>query len=467
MQHLDLPPFPGGVHMPETDQGDAAERLRIATRAAHIGIWEWNLTTGAMLYSPIAREICGFSADEPIDIGKVRAATHPQDLPRTSGMAERALNPAFRENEVYRYRLIRADTGAVRWVEAYGEAEFGEIGGKPAAIRYVGTIQDITDHKLAEDALAASEARLRLAIEAAEMAVWELDTVAGTITSSAELNGLFGLPPDFRMTVADWRARYAPGEAERVQREWQELQAGGESRIQTEFRVVWPDGTEKWLLVRAQLLPDASHRAIGVMLDITERKRAEERMRTVAAELRHRVKNSLAVIGSIAARTLRNPDDPVRAFDDFQARLQAIGAATDLTLSTANEAARTTRLVEAVIAPYRTAHQDQFRITGTDATLDGKVATSLAMGIHELCTNAIKYGALSVAGGEVIITIANGEDGLIRLEWTERGGPTVTPPQKPGFGTRLLTQGLFSPPSGVTIDYHPSGVRCVFVLKTI
>jgi PAS domain S-box-containing protein len=118
-----------------------------------LGIWDWNLETGHMNYSPRARWISGFSPDEPITIDKVRGVTHPEDLPRTSELARRALDPNIRATDPYEYRIVRSDTGEVRWALAYGEAVFKRVGDTTKAVRFLGTIEDITERKLAENAL--------------------------------------------------------------------------------------------------------------------------------------------------------------------------------------------------------------------------------------------------------------------------------------------------------------------------
>ncbi|MER9592523.1 PAS domain-containing protein [Mesorhizobium australicum] len=153
-------------------------KLRLALRAAPLGIWDWNLETNEMSYSPRARAICGFSPDESITIEKVRAVTHPADLPVTSEQARMALDPEIRNNEPYEYRLVRADTGEIRWALAYGEVVFQRSGDTVKAVRFLGTIEDITARKQAENALREAELRQRLAIDAARMAVWELDVPA-------------------------------------------------------------------------------------------------------------------------------------------------------------------------------------------------------------------------------------------------------------------------------------------------
>ncbi|MDQ4136011.1 MAG: PAS domain S-box protein, partial [Pseudomonadota bacterium] len=155
-----------GVLLDVTERRTIEEALReseawlaIATAAADLGIWDWQVATGPMIYSERARAIYGFPPDVPITHEMVLAATHPEDQPRTSAMARRALDPLIREKAPYEYRIIRPD-GAVRWVLAHGEAVFDRADGEVRAVRYVGTIQDIADRKRAEEALRESEARL-------------------------------------------------------------------------------------------------------------------------------------------------------------------------------------------------------------------------------------------------------------------------------------------------------------------
>jgi PAS domain S-box-containing protein len=275
--------------MPISDK--SAERLRIATEAARIGIWDWDTTTDEMNYSPVARAICGFPPGGPITFERLRDVTHPDDLPRTIGIAERALDPALREKAPYRYRIYREDDYRLRWVQAYGEAQFSHNAER--ATLYIGTIQDVTDDVAAEDALIESEARLRLALEVADMAVWEVSLDTFEVTGSEQLNALCGFPADAHPSYAEFQSRYAPGEFDRVQRLGAEAQARGENHIQTVIHHIWPDGKEKWLLLRAQVAPQttgAGQRVIGVLIDVTEQQRSERRLELVAREMRHRVK---------------------------------------------------------------------------------------------------------------------------------------------------------------------------------
>jgi len=441
---------------------DRSERLRIATEAARIGIWEWDTTTNAMDYSGTARAIYGFPPQGPITFEQVRDVTHPDDLPRTLGMAQRALDPDLRESAPYRYRIYRANDRQLRWILAYGEAQFSEKNRK--ATRYLGTIQDITDQVGAEQALVESEARLRLAIEVADMAVWEVNLDTYQVTGSAQLNLLCGFPPDARPSFEDFRSRYAPGEFERVQKLGAEAEARGENHVQTVIYQIWPDGTEKWLLLRAQVAPQMSgpgQRVIGVLIDVTDQQRAGRRLELVAREMRHRVKNVLSVASVLARRTFGDIDRTL--FNRFSERLAALAVATDMLGGDDADQAELGKLMEAVIAPHIPDDRRPFIFSGPKVTVGPKTASNLAMAIHELATNAAKYGALSVEGGSVSIDWTY-EQSELRLTWQERDGPVVATPARTGFGSMLITQALFHRPNTSELTFEPNGVRCELVL---
>lgn len=442
----------------------AETRLELATAAARIGIWQWNIITGELTYSALAREIYGFSPNEKISYEALRELTFPDDMAETRAALSRALDPQLRSSEVYQYRIMRGDTHAVRWVLAYGSATFKEYEGRIQAVSYVGTIQDVTDQHVADGALRASEERLRLAIGSGKMAVWELDVATGEFTRSAELNQLYGFPPDALTTAEDFRSRYAPGERERVGLETATAMARGDTAINVEPKFIWPDGTVKWLAIRAQVERDATGepiRGIGIVMDITERREAEERLKIVARELQHRVKNSLAVVQTVAAQTFRRHRPYDEAMPAFTGRLQALAKATDLLTNTAWEGADLSDIVEQITRPYRDQVEDIFTFTGAPVLLPSSIAVSLAMGLHELCTNALKYGALSIPTGRIALAWTRDENWL-HLAWTETGGPTVAASPPHGFGMRLLQRGLLEGPNGsVNIEFEPHGLKCV------
>ena len=441
-------------------------RFEIAAHAASLGVWDWDLVTGEFYYSQRAKEICGFAPDAEVTFEQIRSVTHPDDLPRTSALARRAVDPAVRAQEPYRYRIIRADTGETRWVLAQGDAVFDGDGPSALALRYIGTLQDITAQRNAEQALIESEARLRYAIEAGKMAVWEIDLDRNSITPSAELNALYGFPPDAKPTLEDLRTRYAPGEEARIEQERIELIARGETSIQTTFKQIWPDGTERWLLLRASAAPPSdtiARRVIGVLIDITAQKRAEERAALIAREMQHRVKNALSVVQTLALQSFRNKTDVPAASEAFLGRLQALAMATQSITTDGWSESDIQSIIAAIIEPYRSPDSDPFSVRGDPVRLTRKVATAIALGIHELCTNAVKYGALSVESGRVAIGWT-AESDVLTLTWRETGGPSVTAPSGKGFGTTMLLRGLLEA-GAVDLLFEPVGVACVIRVR--
>lgn len=440
-------------------------KLRLALRAAQIGTWDWELDSNEMHYSPRARAICGFSPDEPVNFDKARAVTHPEDLPRTSAQARRALDPAIRARDPYEYRVIRADNGEQRWVLAYGEAIFVKDGAAAKPIRYLGTIQDITDRKATEEALRHSELRQRLALESARMAIWELDTNNDTAVVSPDLARMFGLDPAARPTLDDLRLRYAPGERERIQAAGRDALAKGRTHFESEFRVRWPDGSLHWLLMRAEVLFDPSQRpgrVIGVVLDIDERKRREEQQIRFVRELNHRVKNSLSVVQSIANQTFRDGRGDPDALQAFRHRLYALAGANDVLVEQEWTAFRLRALLERLVEPYRDP-AERVVLAGPDLSLPPRLNVPLALVLHELCTNAAKYGALASKGGRVTVAWREVEKG-VELTWTESGGEAVEGPLRKSFGMRLISDILPIELGAVDFEARPEGVFCRILL---
>ena len=448
----------------EWDADTIARRLAIATEAARIGLWDWNRATGEMVYSRRAKLICGFDPGGPVTIEMARAVTHPDDLPCTWAMSQRAMDPAIREHAPYRYRIIRADTNEVRWVLAYGQATFDGEGPDARCLAYTGTLQDITEQKQSEDLLLENEARLKLALDAGDMAVWEVDVDSGTVAHSPKLNQLCGFPMESRPTVAEFQARYAPGELERIQNLSAELEARGETRMETELRLFWPDGTPKWVGLRAQRAPtdDGRNRVIGVLYDITDQKHAAERTELIARELRHRLKNSISVIQSIAAQSMRGQPDPEAGLAAFNGRMLALAAAAGSTSEGDWQNTSMVGLVGRILAPYQVDDADgRLLLEGEDLALPANFASAIALALHELATNAAKYGALSVPTGKVALSWKCDPGRRLQILWAETGGPEVRTPSRQGFGTRMIERALFAPFDGHSvITYDAAGVVC-------
>jgi PAS domain S-box-containing protein len=440
-------------------------KLRLAIRAAGIGIWDWDLLTNQMEYTARAREIFGFAPDQVVTFDMVRAATHPEDYPRTSGLARRALDPNIRAQEPYEYRVIRGDTGAVRWVRARGEAVFENVDGAVRAVRYVGTVEDIHQQKLQHEALDGLATRLQLAIEAAGMAVWEYDVASEEVTTSPELNRLYGFDAGARPSIHDFRQLYFPGEQQRVQAAAMNAIERGESRFEVEFRIQPLHCEPRWMMLRAELRQAADGafvKVIGVVMDIELRKRAEAQLQILVRELNHRVKNSLSIVQALVARTFR-PEIPVSdAVVSFRERIAALAKANDALVETDWRSFNLRTLVERIVAPYRENGDDDVVIHGDPVDVSPNFNVPLALALHEMCTNAAKYGALSVPSGRVNISWEVGS-GSIALTWLETGGPAPQAGRK-GFGTKLLTEVLAKEFLATNLQFRPEGAALEIVL---
>lgn len=201
-------------------------------------------------------------------------------------------------------------------------------------------------------------------------------------------------------------------------------------------------------------------------VDITERKRSEAHRELLINELSHRVKNTLATIQSIAGQTARTAEsiDDFRA--SFNARLRALAASHELLVEFDHEVVPLTALVEGQVRPYA-ADEGRLRIEGTDILLPGEVAHSLGLILHELSSNASKYGAHSAATGRVTVSWrtepADGASRLV-LNWIERDGPEVTQPTRRGFGTRLIERSLSASDDSSVMNYDPEGLTCRLVM---
>lgn len=311
-----------------------------------------------------------------------------------------------------------------------------------------------------------AEERLKFALDSGRMGSWDLDVATKAYEASDLCKANYGRRPDETFTFADLIATIHPEDRPRILAAIEAAIRDG-ADYDVEYRVVHPNGDLRWLHARgraAQTADDGGVRRLaGVSLDITERKRAEEHQKLLVNELNHRVKNSLATVQSIAAQTLRSVSAPEFFRDAFETRLIALSQTHDL-LTRESWAGASLREVFDVEL-HAMAGEDRVGFDYTaDVRLNPKAAVALGMGIHELTTNAVKYGALSGPEGRVAVTWSV-TDGVLRLTWIETGGPPVTPPARRGFGARLLERGLAAELSGeVELTYDATGLICQMAL---
>lgn len=235
-------------------------------------------------------------------------------------------------------------------------------------------------------------------------------------------------------------------------------------------RAAMNDGASTTLETTSQMRPDrvvelriVPMRGGGVAItltDITERKSADARQRMLVNELNHRVKNTLATVQAIAAQSLRDPNATPEARERFMARLIALARANDVLVAETWLGASLSSVAVEMANPHGA--EERFTIAGPEVRLAPQTATAMALGLHELATNAAKYGALSTPEGRVSLTWdvdGEGSARRLRLTWRESGGPEVGSPGPPGFGSRLIERGLASElKANVRLVYAPKGV---------
>jgi PAS domain S-box-containing protein len=312
-----------------------------------------------------------------------------------------------------------------------------------------------------------SDRRFRALLDALPAAVYTTDA-AGRITffnqAAAEL---WGHRPELGRSewCGSWRLRWPDGRPMRHD-ECPMAVTLREGRSATgEAIAERPDGTRIPFAAYPKPLRDVSGRLVGAvntLVDITHRKAHEERQQLLINELNHRVKNTLATVQSIAVQSFRDVADD--QLEWFQGRLVALANAHDVLTRESWEGATIRELLEMVTAPLSRPGSGRFAIVGPDLRLSPRVVLSLSMALHELCTNAAKYGALSNDTGQVLVhwslTGTNGAARL-RLRWEETGGPPVEPPRRKGFGSRLITRGVAHELSAeVRLEFPASGVVC-------
>jgi two-component sensor histidine kinase len=236
-----------------------------------------------------------------------------------------------------------------------------------------------------------------------------------------------------------------------------------------EHRMRGGDGSEVWLASRAVPIMDEEGRIVewfGCSTDVTARHRAEEHQRLLMQELEHRVRNTLAVVQSIAEQTFRDGIDMADARRRFSSRLAALAKANSLLTGERWASASLAGTIEQALKVHQ-ADTARLELAGPDIAIPARTALTLTLALHELATNASKYGAWANDAGMVKLgwSIDPALDGakapVLRLDWRERGGPEVAAPRRRGFGSRLVERGLASELEGtVELRFDPAGVTC-------
>ena len=337
--------------------------------------------------------------------------------------------------------------------------------------RLLSISRDVTPTMLAERALRESEAHRRLAVEAAEIGTWTFEVATRTLSWDDRCKALFSLPFGMSVTVGAYLRSIHPADCERVMAVTRAaLDSAGSGTYQAEYRTVGlADGIERWVAAigRATFEDGRAVRLAGTVMDVTARRRAEEQARLLADELQHRVKNTLSMVQAIVRQTLRTAATPAAAQEAIDKRLAALGRAHEMLTHNGWSGSDLRTVVDAALRLHDDGTASRFHIDGPKAWLPAQAAMSLALLLHELGTNAAKYGALSAPDGRISLSwtvdLPDKADGsrALHLVWREHGGPPVETPPARGFGSKLIERGLASALNGsAVLTFAREGVVC-------
>jgi PAS domain S-box-containing protein len=291
------------------------------------------------------------------------------------------------------------------------------------------------------------------------MGSWDWDWINGDWMWDEGQFRIFGVDPkSFVVNPANVQALLHPDDFNQLREAMNQFNKSVRS-YETEFRIVRPDGEIRWCVGTAAATVDRSGRVIrvsGVTVDITERKRAEERQNLLTREVDHRAKNALALAQSIVRLTR---GDNVKAYiQAVEGRISALARVHTILSLSSWQGAEISKLVDEELAPY--AMGEQIAFSGASIQLQPATAQTLAMALHELVTNSAKYGALSTVSGRLTISWEIEAD-VLRILWEERDGPLVERPASRGFGTRSVIASIESQLGGqAEFDWRTEGLVC-------
>ena len=353
---------------------------------------------------------------------------------------------------------FRRPDGGLRWfrITSAPRAEMEPDG----STLWDGVQIDVTEKRAAEAQAAEDRRKLELAVDATGLGLWEYDIRGDKLAWSARTKTLFGLSPDEEVTFERYRAAIHPDDQAHTLAAYEiarDTPGGGDYSF--EHRTVWPNGEVHWVLAHGRVVHDAEGPVlvIGSSLDITERKRAEEQHALLVREMAHRAQNGLAVMSAMVTQSARGSTSIEEYEGKLVSRLRAMAASQALITEANGRRLPLGALIDQTLQPFGL---DRFDLTPGNARIElsPDLAMALALLLHELATNALKYGALSAPDGRVALAWrAQSETG--EVTWHETGGPKPQPPTRKGFGSRLLESALRPRGGAVEVDYHPDGLK--------
>jgi PAS domain S-box-containing protein len=441
---------------------EAQARLAAIVTSSADAIISKTLDSIVTSWNEAAERMFGYSASEMI------------------GQSIRRLLPADRQQDedIILARLARNES--IKHFETVGLAKDGRIFDASATIspirdsegRIIGAakiVRDITERKRAEQSLRASKDRLQFALDAARLGWWQYDPLHRVFLWDTRSKEMFGIAED-KTDIEEFTKRVHPDDAKRVWAAIEEaLDPADPKPRATEFRLRPRDGEVRWVqaqgLVHLEGTPPERRvvSMVGTVQDITERKRREEERREqqerehlLMREVNHRARNMLSLVQAIARQTAARESEDF--MDRFAERVQALAANQDLLIRNEWRGVDVDDLVRGQLAHFADLIDARIVLYGGKLRLRAASAQAVGLALHELATNAGKYGALSTDTGRVDVCWKSDGD-TFTMTWTEQDGPPVSAPEQRGFGTRVMEDMAERSLGGtVALCYAPSGV---------
>lgn len=403
-----------------------------------------------------AQKLFGWTPEEAIG--------QPLDILFTNEDRETGLPKLRREmaslhriDAVERYH-IRKD-GTTFWASGDLQAFYGDDGKQKGFLKIV---RDRTEERRSSESLRLSEERVRLAQQAAGIGAFEIDQDRRVIEATPQFLRLLGFPEAPELSLDQFFSVLIDDQGTIVHKIL-ETKHGTNSITHLEFQIRRANDNQlRWMGYWSEIAPRDSgstvrERILGVLQDVTEHHKAQEKQEILSGELVHRVKNILAIVQSIANQTLSKASSLETASQDLSIRLKALARAQDILTKGVSNSASLKQILESTISIH-SCNKDRFIIEGADIPLSPQAALSMALALHELSTNAIKYGALSNKRGKVKIFWSIDNE-CFRFYWNESGGPKVSKPKQKGFGSKLIERLLPVSFNGrANLNYHAKGV---------
>jgi PAS domain S-box-containing protein len=466
----------GGVHITAVETTNrvlaekalraSEERYRSAMMLGRIGSWEVDFVTGIRSWTPEGMALFGIDLTDGLghvggETDELRQVMHREDrhlLAQYHALAD--AQDSFPAD----YRIVKAD-GKVSWLSGHGRVLDRQADGKAHRVIHVAT--DITERKQVEAALGESQQQLR----------WLASIVESSDDAiiSKNLDGIITSWNRGAERVFGYTAEEAIGQPitiviphDRLDEERAILTRVRRGERIDHFETIRQRKHGSLIVVSLTVSPvkNAEGKIVGASKnarDITEQKRAQEQIATLAREAEHRSKNLLATVQ--ATVSLSQSDTPEGLKQAIEGRILALAKVHSLFVETRWIGAELSTMAKQELAPYSEKDETGVRINGPQVLLEPNTAQVVAISLHELATNAAKYGALSVPSGQISLEWSHEADGRLVLQWRERGGPAVKPPTREGFGTRIIARMIGQLKGNVRFDWRSDGLVCEITLQ--